>query len=117
MSAEVPDPGPITDEERRRLRRAFDLLPKVAGYGDRVLERHDDVLPERVCQVIAQPYERYEIYTLEGERRTVVNGRVRESRQWITVVFVGDPESGRLLTAFHNRQLEREYGGRPWRNV
>ena len=36
---------------------------------------------------------------------------------WITVVFVGDVETGRLLTAYQNRKLEREYGGRPWLNT
>ena len=67
-------------------------------------------------EIIAHPYDRYEVYTSEGERRTVCIGRVSESSQWIVVVFVGNPETGRFLTAYHNRNLEKEYGGRPWGN-
>ena len=66
--------------------------------------------------IVASPYERYEAVTPAGERRTVLTGRVSESRQWIMLVFVGDPETGEFLTAYHNRQLEEEYGGRPWQN-
>ena len=104
----------MTDAERARLRRAFDLLPKIEGHGDTALERHTDVLPEWIMQIIADPYRSDEVYTQERERRTVLAGRVPESRQWIQVVFVSDPETGRFLTAYHNKQLEREYGGRPW---
>ena len=98
------------------MRRAFDLLPKVAGHGDRVLDRHSDVPPEWIMSVIDSPYERYEAYTKEGERRIVLTGRVTESTRWIMVVFVGDPETGRFLTAYRNRSLERKYGGPPWSN-
>ena len=66
--------------------------------------------------VVADPHEQYETHTLGGERRTVLTGRVSESRQWIVVVFVGDPDTGKFLTAYHNRQLEDRYGGRPWQN-
>ena len=55
-----------------------------------------------------------EMYTLAGTHCTVLTGRVGESRQWIMVVLVGDPETGRFLTAYHNRQLEEKYGCRPW---
>ena len=56
-------------------------------------------------------------YTRLRERGgTVLTGRVSESRQWIMVVFVGDPETGKFPTAYHNRQLEDKYGGRPWQN-
>lgn len=116
MSAESPTPERLTDEERARLRRDFELLPKIPEHGERVRERHDQILPEWVMQIIAHPYERTEVYTDVGERRTVLAGRVPESRQWITVVFVGDPESGKFLTAYHNKKLQRRYGGRPWRN-
>ncbi len=116
MNSEGAGSGGIADEERSRLRRAFDLLPKVAGHGDSVRERHNDILPEWIMLVIADPYNRYEAYTLDGERRTILVGRVTESRQWIMLVFVGDPETGRFLTAYQNRELEKDYGGRPWRN-
>lgn len=114
MSAESPGSGGMTDAERARLRRAFELLPKVEGHGDTALERHNDVLPEWIMQIIANPYRSDEVYTRERELRTVLTGRVSESRQWIMVVFVGDTETGRFLTAYHNKNLEKEYGGRPW---
>lgn len=114
MSAEHTSSSELTDEERARLRREFDLLPKVEGHGDTSPVRHRDVLPEWIMQIIGHPYERDEVYTDSGERRTVLNGRVSESRQWIVVVFVGDTDTGRFLTAYHNRKLEDKYGGRPW---
>ena len=114
MNAQDPRPPGLTDEERARLRRAFEALPKVTGHGETSPVRHRDVLPEWIMQIVAHPYDRDEVYTDSGERRTVLNGRVSESRQWIVVVFVGDPETGRLLTAYHNRKLEDKYGGRPW---
>ena len=104
----------MTDEERARLRRAFELLPKVPGHGEEAVYRHSDVLPEWIMEIIANPYDKYEVRTRAGEQRTVLTGRVPESLQWIMVVFVGDPETGRFLTAYHNKELEREYGGRPW---
>lgn len=36
------------------------------------------------------------------------------ARQWIKVVFLGSPETGLLLTAYHDHRLEDDYGGRPW---
>lgn len=57
--------------------------------------------------IIAAPYERYETYTSYGERRTVITGRVQESSQWVMVVFIGDPETGSFLTAYHNKNLAR----------
>ena len=114
MSSGDAGSGGMTDGERARLRRAFELLPKVEGHGETSPVRHRDVLPEWIMQIVAHPYERDEVYTETGERRTVLDGRVSESRQWIVVVFVGDPETGRFLTAYHNRKLEDKYGGRPW---
>jgi len=114
LSAESPGSGGMADAERARLRRAFDLLPKVEGHGETTPVRHRDVLPEWIMQIVAHSYEREVVYTDRGERRTVLNGRVSESQQWIVVVFVGDPETGRFLTAYHNRKLEDKYGGRPW---
>ena len=114
----TPDPGipGLTDEERAKLRRAFELLPKVARHGETALVRHKLILPEWVMQIIDNPYERYEVYTDEGEWRTVFTGRVTDSLRWIMVVFVGNAETGRFLTAYHNRSLEGKYGGRPWGN-
>ena len=103
-------------DEIERLRQAFDRLPKVAAHGANALERHDSIRPEWVMQIIAEPYERYETHSTYGELRTVLAGRVPESPQWIMVVFVGDPETGRFLTAYHNKNLARRYGGRPWEN-
>lgn len=114
MSAEGADLSGMTDAERARLRRAFELLPKVPGHGEEVIYRHRDVLPEWIMEIIANPYHSSEVYTQRGERRTVLTGRVPESRQWIQVVFVGDPETGRFLTAYRNKNLAKEYGGRPW---
>ena len=116
MSAQNPDVPRMSDEERARLRRAFELLPKIAMHGEESLVRHSSVLPEWIMLVVADPRERYTVHTPEGERRTVLTGRVSESRQWIMVVFVGDPDTGEFLTAYHNRQLEDRYGGRPWQN-
>ena len=104
------------DGESERLRQAFDRLPKVARYGAAALERHDSIRPEWVMRVIAEPFQRYEMHTSYGERRTIITGRVPESTQWIMVVFVGDPETGRFLTAYHNKNLAKRYGGRPWGN-
>ena len=109
-------PSGFTAEERAQLRRQFELLPKVAGHGESALGRHGDILPEWVMLIVSSPYERYEASGPRGDRRTVLTGRVSESRQWIMVIFVGDPETGEFLTAYHNRQLEDKYGGRPWQN-
>ena len=101
-------------EEISMLRRAFDELPKVPGHGDEALLRHNNILPEWVMRIIAEPYDRYEELDPAGERQTIVAGRVPESNQWIKLVFVGDPETGRFLTAYNDRRLETRYGGRPW---
>jgi hypothetical protein len=103
-------------DDTEQLRQAFDRLPKVAEHGAAALERHDSIRPEWVMQTIAEPYERYATHTTYGERRTVLTGRVPDSTQWITIVFVGDPGTGRFLTAYHNKNLAKRYGGRPWDN-
>jgi hypothetical protein len=105
---------PGRDDDVEALRQAFERLPKVAGHGVTALERHDSIRPEWIMQVIAEPFERYEIRISDGERRTIITGRVPQSSQWIMVVFIGDPETGRFLTAYHNKHLARRYGGRPW---
>lgn len=83
MNAPDSRPPGLTGDERARLRRAFELLPKVEGHGDTALERHGDVLPEWIMEIIANPYRSDEAYTQEGERRTILTGRVTESRRWI----------------------------------
>ena len=100
--------------ENARLRRAFDRLPKIPGHGETVLGRHTSIRQEWIMKVIAGPYERYEVVTTDGERRTILTGRVPESNHWIMVVFVGDPETGMFLTAYTNRGLVKKYGGLPW---
>ena len=101
--------------EGARLRRAFDAIPKIAGHGELFEDRHQDVLPEWIVQIISDPYDQYEEYD-DGELRTILVGRVPQSRQWIEVVFVGDPATGALLTAYKDRRLAHRYGGRPWLN-
>lgn len=116
-SDELPQsPTSGADDDIEALRQAFVRLPKVGGHGGTALERHSSIRPEWVMRVIEEPFERYEVHTSYGERRTVITGRVPESSQWIMVVFIGDPETGRFLTAYHNKNLARKYGGRPWHN-
>ncbi len=71
MSSQGPPPGGLTDEERTRLRRGFDLLPKMAGHGEEIVFLHSDVLSEWIMQVIANPYYIEDVYTQSDERRTV----------------------------------------------
>ena len=66
--------------------------------------------------VIERPYEQREELTPDGQVRTCITGRVPEISQWIKVVFIGEPGSGELLTAYQDRRLEKRYGGRPWQN-
>ena len=49
----------MTDEERSRLRRAFDRLPKVPEHGESVSEQHNRIPPEWIMDLIAAPHERY----------------------------------------------------------
>ena len=79
MNAPYSRPPGLTDEERARLRRAFEALPKVTGHGETSPVRHRDVLPEWIMEIIAGPYRSDELYTQEGERRTVLTGLVAES--------------------------------------
>ena len=102
-------------EENRRLRRAYEDLPKTEMRGMSAAERHPDIRPEWVTQIIAEPYERFEEYRA-GTRMTVVVGRVPPASQWIRLVFVGDPETGLFHTAYMDRRLAERYGGRPWQN-
>ena len=52
MSAEGADLSGMTDAERARLRRAFELLPKVEGHGETTPVRHRDVLPEWIAEAV-----------------------------------------------------------------
>ena len=102
-------------DEDRRLRQAYEDLPKTEIHGVSAPERHPDVHPEWVMQIIAEPYERFEEY--RGETRmTVLVGPVPLASQWIRLVFVGDPEAGLFHTAYMDRRLAERYGGRPWQN-
>ena len=103
----------MTDEERERLRRVFDVLPKVPIREESALERRNEILPGWVMAILEEPYD---VYTSVGEHRTILTGRMAESRQWTMSLFVGNPETGRFLSAYHNRDLEEKYGWRPWRN-
>ena len=103
-----------TSDENTRLRQAFDRMPKIPGHGETALGRHRSIRKEWVMRVIAEPYERYETITTDGERRTILTGQVPETNHWIMVVFVGAPETGRFLTAYTNRGLIKKYGGLPW---
>ena len=104
------------DDETARLRRAFDALPKVHGHGETMEERHSDVLPEWVMLIIADPHEVYDQYN-DGVLRTILVGRVPESRLWIKVVFEGTLATGQFLTAYRDRRLNRRYGRGPWPNL
>ena len=100
-------------DEIARLRRAFGELPKVPGHGLTMEERHSDVLPEWVMLIVGNPHELYYQHH-EGVLRTILVGRVPESRHWIKVVFEGTPETGQFLTAYRDRRLNRRYGRGPW---
>jgi len=102
-------------DEDLRLRQDYEDLPKTEMHGVSTAERHPDVRPEWVIQIMAEPYERFEEYRA-GTRMTVLVGRVPQASQWIRLVFVGDPETGLFHTAYRDRRLAERYGGRPWQN-
>ena len=105
------------ENEARRLRQEFSLLPKVAGHGDNVGVRHSEVRPEWIMRIIKAPYDRWqEADRADGEVRTILVGRVIESNQWIRIVFAGTGNSREFITAYQDRRLSRRYGGRPWPN-
>lgn len=99
--------------ENGGMRQAFDRMRKVPHHAADLEERHGDVRKEWVVEIIFNPYHRYEEYDGD-ELRTILVGRVPESRQWIKVVFVGTPEDGAFLTAYRDRRLNKIYGGGPW---
>ena len=84
--------------ENRRLREAYEELPKTERHGISNAERHPDIEPEWIMQIIANPYDRFEEYR-GGERMTILVGKVPQARHWIKLVFWGDPETGLFHTA------------------
>ena len=97
------------ENEIEQLRREFYTLPKTNPHGMEQQIRHPDIRPQWIMRVIHAPYERW-----EDLGQTILVGRVPEFNRWIKVVFSGSPESGFFNTAYADRRLEREYGGRPW---
>ena len=97
-------------DEIERLRREFDRLPKTEHAKD-VLERHPEVRPEWVMQVIEAPYEEWTENDARGRRSRVIAGRVAGASQWIKVII--NPQ-GLLITAHFDHHLEDRFGGRPW---
>lgn len=95
-------------DEDLRLRQDYEDLPKTEMHGVSATERHPDVFPEWVMQIISEPYERFEEYRA-GTRMTVLVGRVPQASQWIRLVFVGDPETGLFHTAYRDRRLAERY--------
>ena len=68
-------------------------------------------------RIIQEPYDQWqEVNPNNGEVRTILAGRVRESNQWIRVVFAGTGDSREFITAYQDRRLSKKYGGRPWQN-
>ena len=103
--------------ENARLLRASHDLPKTS-HGEQSERRHSDILPEWIMRVIANPYDQWhEANRRTGEPVTVIVGCVPEFNQWIKVVFEGESaETGVFVTAYADRQLAKQYGGRPWSN-
>ena len=101
-------------DEIARLRQAFDALPKVLGHGDSAVIRHPDIRPEWVMQILMEPFHTFKELGSDRQWNTIVVGRVPESNQWIKLVFIGEPETGALLTVYNDRRLEELFGGRPW---
>ena len=97
------------ENEIERLRQEFYALPKTDPHGMEQQIRHPDIRPEWIMSVIHAPYEVW-----EELGQTVLAGRVPEFNQWIKVVFIGSLEFGLFNTAYADRRLEKDYGGRPW---
>ena len=95
--------------EVRRLRREYDRLPK-SPHGETTPFRHPQLTPERIMQAIENPHDQREETSLAGERVTILVGRVPDFNRWVKVVLVG----GELETAYPDRRLEEDYGGKPW---
>ncbi len=110
-------PADDSENETRRLREEFELLPKVSGHGEDVGVRHSELRPEWIMRIIEEPYDQWqEVNSSNGEVRIILAGRVRESNQWIRVVFAIIGDSREFITAYQDRRLSKKYGGRPWQN-
>lgn len=103
--------------EKLRLRREYVALPKSPHGGRALTERHPDVRPEWVMSILKAPHDRWSETNSKGEPMTVLVGRVPEYNRWIKLVFYGTPEAGEFHTAYPDRRLDKDYGGRPWRNL
>ena len=100
----------LQSDENARLRRAFDLLPKTDHAKD-VFERHPEVRPEWVMQIIENPYDEWTETDARSRRSRVIAGRVAGASQWIKVIL--NPQ-GQLVTSHFDHHLEDRFGGRPW---
>ncbi|MCY3639300.1 MAG: hypothetical protein OXG80_09430 [Chloroflexi bacterium] len=102
----------------RDLLARYDALPKASRSAESALAlRHPELRPEWVIQIIDDPHDIWVEIQPNGERRTILEGRIQGQRQWIKVVFSGyseDINELKLITAYFDRQLEKRYGGRPW---
>lgn len=103
--------------KNRRLRRQYAALPKTRHGGETTEERHKEIRPEWVVSILNAPHDRWQETDRNGEPMTVLVGRVPEYNRWIKLVFYGTPEAGEFHTAYPDRRLEKDYGGRPWRNL
>ena len=116
----MPAPNPYNNDaenaatETRRLRQAYAALPKIAAHGETTITRHPQVQPEWVIQVLENPYDQWLVDWWTGKLRKNTVGRVPELNRWILVVLEWHNGDWALITAYPNRGLEKEYGGRPW---
>lgn len=102
--------------ERRRLRREYDALPK-SLHGQQTTSRHPQIKPEWVVQVINNPYDQKEGVTSRGEPAIILAGRVPEYRHWIKVVLLKTTKGPEYHTAYPDRRLNKIFGGGPWQNL
>jgi hypothetical protein len=104
-----------SEDENRQLRREYRELRKTP-HGEQAGSRHPDIQPEWVMHIVNEPYDRWdEVHPHTGEPMTILVGRIPQFNQWIKVVFEGSSvDSGRFVTAYADRQLAKQYGGRPW---
>ncbi len=101
--------------ETRRLLRKYDELPKTSHGADR--QRHPEIHPEWVMLIIEKPHDQWEVVLPSGEVRTILVGCVPQFSQWIRVVLIGDAGTSASHTAYPDKRLESEYGGRPWEDL
>ena len=104
--------------EIHRLRQSFYVMAKTS-HGEQALNRHTDILPEWVAQIVETPYDQWqETDPRSGNPVAILVGRVHNWNQWIKVVLSGSsPESSKFHTAYSDRRLEEKYGGKPWENL